>query len=313
MNQSRLFTFGCSFTQYVWPTWADILGQEFQFYENWGLAGAGNQFIFNSIIECNLRNKLQKNDTVIIMWTSITRIDRYIGHQWLHTGSLFSIETKKYNNINDARGFLIRDLAAMSAVIAILDDIGCNYQFHSKVPIGSDDDEVSDVVELYNDTIDKIAPSVLSTIYNNKWSSLHGVDLLYLRKHQHAKVLLDFQELYDKLAGSEWPSYDNFIKNNMAGVSLAVLTEIAEHNLFNRCIAIDKQFKNNLLTRLRNIFISPVEQELHPLPNSHLSYIQKVMPGFNISNETIAWTNMHHDAVINNKIIKFDRHQPQRL
>ena len=74
----RLYTFGCSFTQYFWPTWADILGQEFDYYENWGKLGGGNQFIFNSIIECSLRNKLTPNDTVAIMWTNVTREDRYI-------------------------------------------------------------------------------------------------------------------------------------------------------------------------------------------------------------------------------------------
>ena len=37
---TRLFTFGCSFTQYWWPTWADILGYQHDFYENWGRCGA---------------------------------------------------------------------------------------------------------------------------------------------------------------------------------------------------------------------------------------------------------------------------------
>ena len=38
----RLYTFGCSMTSYFYPTWADILGQEFSYYENWGEPGAGN-------------------------------------------------------------------------------------------------------------------------------------------------------------------------------------------------------------------------------------------------------------------------------
>ena len=36
---SRLFTFGCSFTNYAWPTWADFLGLEFEHFENWGVSG----------------------------------------------------------------------------------------------------------------------------------------------------------------------------------------------------------------------------------------------------------------------------------
>ena len=48
MKFKRAFVFGCSFTQYYWPTWADILGREFNKFENWGQCGGGNQFIFNS-------------------------------------------------------------------------------------------------------------------------------------------------------------------------------------------------------------------------------------------------------------------------
>ena len=66
---SRLFTFGCSFTKYHWPTWANILGKEFDQHQNWAEPGAGNHFILNSLVECNLRNNILPDDTVGIMWT----------------------------------------------------------------------------------------------------------------------------------------------------------------------------------------------------------------------------------------------------
>jgi hypothetical protein len=69
------FAFGCSFTNYSWPTWADMIGKEFESYENWGKSGGGNQFIFNSLMECVVKNKISKDDTVIIMWTNISRED----------------------------------------------------------------------------------------------------------------------------------------------------------------------------------------------------------------------------------------------
>ena len=31
----RFFAFGCSYTEYFWPTWPDIIGQEIPYYENW--------------------------------------------------------------------------------------------------------------------------------------------------------------------------------------------------------------------------------------------------------------------------------------
>ena len=79
---ARLFTFGCSFTQYLWPTWANVLGREFAHFENWGRMAAGNQFIFNSLIECHLKKQLGPNDTVGIMWTNVFREDRYVNNQW---------------------------------------------------------------------------------------------------------------------------------------------------------------------------------------------------------------------------------------
>jgi hypothetical protein len=37
----RLFTFGCSFTKNNYPTWADIAGTQFSYYQNWAQPGAG--------------------------------------------------------------------------------------------------------------------------------------------------------------------------------------------------------------------------------------------------------------------------------
>ena len=46
----RIFAFGCSLTQYFYPTWADILIHHYKsegttIGENWGRSGAGNQYI----------------------------------------------------------------------------------------------------------------------------------------------------------------------------------------------------------------------------------------------------------------------------
>ena len=35
---NRLFTFGCSYTRYNWPTWADIIADDLQIpFQNWGV------------------------------------------------------------------------------------------------------------------------------------------------------------------------------------------------------------------------------------------------------------------------------------
>jgi hypothetical protein len=73
---SRLFTFGCSFTNYRWSTWADCLAPEFDEFKNWGQSGAGNPYIFNSVMEADQQYIFNSTDTVVVCWTNIMREDR---------------------------------------------------------------------------------------------------------------------------------------------------------------------------------------------------------------------------------------------
>lgn len=174
--KKRLFTFGCSFTSYVWPTWADILAKEFDYFQNWGQGGAGNQFIFNSLIECNVRNKLNSDDTVIIMWTNVAREDRYVNGKWLSPGNIYTQE--EYNKefvkkFSDPRGYLIRDLATIYAAIELLEKWKVNYKLLCMVPLENDSQYTfsssnrdKDVLNLYSSLFDKVFPSVFEIIFN---------------------------------------------------------------------------------------------------------------------------------------------------
>ncbi len=75
----RLFTFGCSFTKYYWPSWSDILGKEFDYYENWGVVGIGNRGIAERISECHVRQTFGPDDTVVVQWSDFAR------HDWMRT------------------------------------------------------------------------------------------------------------------------------------------------------------------------------------------------------------------------------------
>jgi len=79
MTNQRLFTVGCSLTRYHWPTWADILGQSYDEFENWGNRGAGNKQILERFSELVVKNKLTADDTVVVQWTNYHRFDQ---HQW---------------------------------------------------------------------------------------------------------------------------------------------------------------------------------------------------------------------------------------
>ena len=86
---NRLFTFGCSFTRFGWPTWADIMAWDLNIsIENWGLSGLGNVGIFHRIVECDLRNTFTEDDLIIVLWSHWNREDRYDRH-WQAHGNVF--------------------------------------------------------------------------------------------------------------------------------------------------------------------------------------------------------------------------------
>lgn len=88
----RLFVFGCSFTNWWHPTWADIVNWHIKpdIYENWGLPGLGNNGIFSRMLQCDIKNKFTDNDIILVLWSSWSREDRYINGTWMSYGNIFN-------------------------------------------------------------------------------------------------------------------------------------------------------------------------------------------------------------------------------
>lgn len=175
----RLFAFGCSFTNYRWSTWFDCLAPEFDHAQNWGQSGAGNHYIFNSIMEADQRNQFGDGDTVIVCWSNVLRDDRYIQDRWITLGGVAG--TKVYTkdfimNEVDLRGYYIRDIAMIKAARAVLESRpGLKWYFTSMIPLHMEDihrTEVTvdrDVVELYKNVLDCFIPSYLESIRPEGW------------------------------------------------------------------------------------------------------------------------------------------------
>lgn len=90
-NYNRLFAFGCSFTKWPYPTWADIISWELNIpYQNWGIYGLGNTGIFHRMVESDILNTFTENDLILVMWSSWTREDRYINGKWEAHGSVLN-------------------------------------------------------------------------------------------------------------------------------------------------------------------------------------------------------------------------------
>lgn len=144
----RLFTFGCSFTFYVWPSWADLLGQEssFDHFENWGVTGIGNVAILHRLIECHSKHKFTKDDTVVIQWSSHLRNDYHrfrsppVGRDrygWKTKGSVFNfLNQETYDRdwvykFFDEKSFVMYNLNAMTAAKEILENTGVTWAMTS--------------------------------------------------------------------------------------------------------------------------------------------------------------------------------------
>jgi len=165
----RLFTFGCSFTNYRWSTWADCLAPEFDSFENWAQSGAGNEFIFNSVMEADQRQLFGPNDTVIVCWTTPTREDRYVQGRWHTLGNMFScpIYNKEYLESHiDERGLLIKTLTYIKAVKTLLESRKTHWQFLSI--------DGFDSLNIYQDVVDSILPSYKAVLFLNGWPDRNG-------------------------------------------------------------------------------------------------------------------------------------------
>ena len=154
---SRLFTFGCSFTKYMWPQWSDILGLEFENFENWGVSGGGNTCIANRVIECIIKNNIGPNDIIVVQWSTHLRHDYHTfeyltkgldkGAGWKTKGSIFNyINAKKYDkqwlkNFFDEQSYVMLTLNAIHSTQLALENTGCNWAMTSLADIpklGSD-------------------------------------------------------------------------------------------------------------------------------------------------------------------------------
>lgn len=179
----RIFTYGCSYTSYFWPTWANIISKEFpdaEFY-NFGRIGSGNLAISCRIAETNARFKFNEHDLVMVMWSSYTRNDHWIFPEgWFGAGSVFNegFYNDEYRSkfANSLSGFLIREFALMNMTRMNLDSLPCQSIIMSSVPSNYYDHAIIDDRE--KDIIEK-----LNELYASDFKNQPMTLLGHLNKH----------------------------------------------------------------------------------------------------------------------------------
>jgi hypothetical protein len=167
----RFFAFGCSFTCYIWPTWADVISKEMPQAEffNLGKTGAGNLCISSKVAEANNRFKFTDTDLVMVMFSSYTREDRWVEHEWMTHGNVFVNEVYSKDWVRkfaDERGYLIRDASLIDLTTGYLKSLPCDSYTMLSVPFktnadspNSDSIAPNDILEVYVDTFSKMPPS----------------------------------------------------------------------------------------------------------------------------------------------------------
>jgi len=90
----RIRTYGCSYTKYIYPTYADILGLDNEVV-NQGIPGGGNERIFYLLMKDIREKKLKKTDAVIVQWSGPHRFD-YLQRNniWLAYGNIINPDNK---------------------------------------------------------------------------------------------------------------------------------------------------------------------------------------------------------------------------
>lgn len=140
----RLITSGCSFTQYYWPTWPWFLSSHFDETYNYAQSGAGNEYIYHSIVEADTDLNFTPADTVIICWSGYTRFDRFKqinkNHScWLTNGDWYRNRLPRSEFLSDA-GWTKKSINYMLATSRYLKSKNVPYKFMSLYDLYEMDD-----------------------------------------------------------------------------------------------------------------------------------------------------------------------------
>lgn len=127
----RFFAFGCSFTNYHWAMWPEIvhkeLGEDVEFH-NLGYCGAGNQYIAHQMYVANETYHFGSDDLVMVCWSSAFRNDWYINSNWTLEGN--AMFPGEYNaqldiKLQDLNHYTIRDASIIARAVKFLENSDC--------------------------------------------------------------------------------------------------------------------------------------------------------------------------------------------
>jgi len=159
----RFIYSGCSFTEWGFPTWADIIAYdkinrgEIDFAYNMALMGACNYYIMSSLLMAKLALNITSNDLIGIVWSSFWRhslIDP-IAHHWITKGGVYNhpvwdnFGLDHIDAVNNDIYLLQRSATAYNTVHELFD-----VDFELRLPLHCDTANVEDALNLLTSDYD---------------------------------------------------------------------------------------------------------------------------------------------------------------
>jgi hypothetical protein len=195
ISQHRhVWCFGCSFTSYAWPTWADLLKKKFDNVSNLGMLGAGNVYIFNKIMEKYTQGHITEDDLVMVCWSGHYRLDMRFKNRWHTPGNLLTQDTYPMDFVKeycDPQYFLERDLYLVYAINQIFKNRIINFSM-------ADIDRLDQYNNIYvpldkpdniQKTLDTFFPSFYRVLWNNDFRTIKHRKDWHPTEYEHKQYL----------------------------------------------------------------------------------------------------------------------------
>ena len=231
----RFFAFGCSFTEYFWATWANIVGVHLEMshgtkWHNFGKKGLGNEAIANLVSQANLIYEFTEDDLVIVCWTNIARKDTFgknpnmlrstiKDYEWWGWGNIFSSRIYPKEELKKIQfsDLLMKNLGYIELVRSLLKN-KCQAHFlqmcqvdtqflqnpNQPTQLDSDNHIYEEIKDIYSQTIQSLYPSYYEVLWNNdieqrrSWFDPHPLPIEHYKYLQNT-FKCDWHPNLDKL------------------------------------------------------------------------------------------------------------------
>lgn len=210
---NRLFTIGCSFTHWIWPTWADIIAKNYEIeHHNYGLPGQGNAYILAMLSQITRKYQLTDTDLVLVMFSSWHRISEYNAYpansvdfkdmllnneslkevsptcwNWQSGPDLIAEQVLQQTYVSCDRGYAIQNFAIMDSICTIFETSAYTGAYMQSVDPNKQglfdttslDTHKDDVFQMYKSLESKQLGKPMYDVFDNKlnhhrWPRVEG-------------------------------------------------------------------------------------------------------------------------------------------